>query len=145
MKLVPVNNNFGARLFRNMSDDTSKDSSFTDEKLEKAIETDIQEKDNQDILDIDLPGYEKEDIKVQLKDGYLIITAQKNKISEDKDEEGNYTRREIYSGKCSRSLYVGDNVKEEDIKVNFNNGVLQLTFPKQVDENDNDIKNITID
>ena len=145
MKLVPMNNNFGVRLFRNISDDTSKDLSFTDESVEKAMETDIQETDNQDILDMDLPGYEKEDITAELKDGYLIITAQKNEVREDKDEQGNYTRREIYSGKCSRNFYVGEHVKEEDIKVNFNNGVLQLTLPKQVDKKDDDTKNITID
>ena len=56
---------------------------------------------------MDLPGYKKEDIKAQLKDGYLTITAQKNTSNDDKDEKGNYIRRERYCGKCSRSFYVG--------------------------------------
>ena len=88
---------------------------------------------------------DKEDIKAQLKDGYLTITAQKNTSNEDKDEKGNYIRRERYCGKCSRSFYVGDGIKEEDIKANFNNGILQLTFPKEVARRDEGTKYITID
>ena len=94
---------------------------------------------------MDLPGYEKEDIKAQLKDGYLTITAQKNTSNDDKDEEGNYIRRERYCGKCSRSFYVGDSIKEEDIKANFNNGILELTFPKEVEQKAEEMKYITID
>ena len=134
MKLVPMNNNFGVNLFDNMFDEMFRDPFSTNKRLDKVMRTDIQEKDNQYILDMDLPGYEKEDIKAQLKDGYLTITAQKNEISEDKDEKGDYIRRERYSGKCSRSFYVGEGVKEEDIKASFNNGILQLTFPKQADK-----------
>ena len=109
------------------------------------MKTDIQEKDNNYVLDMDLPGYEKEDIKAQLKDGYLTITAQKNTSNDDKDEEGNYIRRERYCGKCSRSFYVGDSIKEEDIKANFNNGILELTFPKEVEQKVEEMKYITID
>ena len=110
------------------------------------MKTDIQEKDNNYVLDMDLPGYEKEDIKAQLKDGYLTITAQKNTSNDDKDEKGNYIRRERYCGKCSRSFYVGDGIKEEDIKANFKNGILQLTFPKEVArKEDEETKYITID
>ena len=134
MKLVPINNNFGVNLFDNMFDEMFRDPFSANKRVDKVMRTDIQEKDNQYILDMDLPGYEKEDIKAQLKDGYLTITAQKNEISEDKDEKGDYIRRERYSGKCSRSFYVGEGVKEEDIKASFNNGILQLTFPKQADK-----------
>ena len=132
MKLVPRNNNLGFSLFDNMFDDMFRDPFFTNSNNTKLMKTDIQEKDNNYILDMDLPGYEKEDIKAQLKDGYLTITAQKNTSNDDKDEEGNYIRRERYCGKCSRSFYVGDSIKEEDIKANFKNGILQLTFPKEV-------------
>ncbi len=145
MKLVPMNNNFGVNLFDNMFDEMFRDPFSTNKRLDKVMRTDIQEKDNQYILDMDLPGYEKEDIKAQLKDGYLTITAQKNEISEDKDEKGDYIRRERYSGKCSRSFYVGEGVKEEDIKASFNNGILQLTFPKQADKKEDNTKYITID
>ena len=76
---------------------------------------------------------------------YLLITAQKNTSNDDKDEEGNYIRRERYCGKCSRSFYVGDSIKEEDIKANFNNGILELTFPKEVEQKAEEMKYITID
>ena len=146
MTLVPRNNNLGFSLFDNMFDDMFRDPFFTNSNNTKLMKTDIQEKDNNYILDMDLPGYEKEDIKAQLKDGYLTITAQKNTSNDDKDEEGNYIRRERYCGKCSRSFYVGDGIKEEDIKANFKNGILQLTFPKEVArKEDEETKYITID
>ena len=132
-------------LFDNMFDDMFRDPFFTNSNNTKLMKTDIQEKDNNYILDMDLPGYEKEDIKAQLKDGYLTITAQKNTSNDDKDEEGNYIRRERYCGKCSRSFYVGDSIKEEDIKANFNNGILELTFPKEVEQKAEEMKYITID
>lgn len=145
MKLVPMNNNLGFSLFDNMFDDMFRDPFFTNSSITKLMKTDIQEKDNNYILDMDLPGYDKSDIKAQLKDGYLTITAQKNTSKEDKDEKGNYIRRERYCGKCSRSFYVGENLKEEDIKASFNNGILKLTFPKEVGKKEEEIKYITID
>lgn len=145
MKLVPMNNNLGFSLFDNMFDDMFKDPFFTNSSTTKLMKTDIQEKDNNYILDMDLPGYDKSDIKAQLKDGYLTITAQKNNSKEDKDEKGNYIRRERYCGKCSKSFYVGENLKEEDIKASFNNGILKLTFPKEVGKKEEEIKYITID
>ena len=145
MKLVPMNNNLGFSLFDNMFDDMFRDPFFTNSSATKLMKTDIQEKDNNYILDMDLPGYDKSDIKAQLKDGYLTITAQKNTSKEDKDEKGNYIRRERYCGKCSRSFYVGENLKEEDIKASFSNGILELTFPKKVEKKEEKIKYITID
>ena len=145
MKLVPRNNNLGLNLFDNMFDDMFRDPFFMDIRPDKFMKTDIQEKDNNYIIDMDLPGYDKEDVKAQLKDGYLTITAQKNASNENKDEKGNYIRRERYCGKCSRSFYIGDSIKEEDIKANFNNGILQLTFPKEVDKKDDATRYITID
>ena len=145
MKLVPRNNNLGFSLFDNMFDDMFRDPFFTSSNTTKLMKTDIQEKDDKYILDMDLPGYDKEDIKAQLKDGYLTITAQKNTSNVDKDEKGNYIRRERYCGKCSRSFYVGDSIKEEDIKASFNNGILELTFPKEVPQKEEEMKYITID
>ena len=145
MTLVPRNNNLGVSLFDNMFDDFFKDPFFTRNNSVKVMKTDIQEKDDKYILDMDLPGYDKEDIKAQLKDGYLTISAQKNTSNDEKDEDGNYIRRERYCGKCSRSFYVGDSIKEEDIKANFNNGILELTFPKEVPQKEEEIKYITID
>ena len=145
MTLVPRNNNLGVSLFDNMFDDFFKDPFFTRNNSVKVMKTDIQEKDNNYVLDMDLPGYDKEDIKAQLKDGYLTISAQKNTSNDEKDEEGNYIRRERYCGKCSRSFYVGDSIKEEDIKASFNNGILELTFPKEVPQKEEEMKYITID
>ena len=145
MTLVPRNNNLGVSLFDNMFDDFFKDPFFTRNNSVKVMKTDIQEKDNNYVLDMDLPGYDKEDIKAQLKNGYLTITAQKNTSNDEKDEEGNYIRRERYCGKCSRSFYVGDSIKEEDIKASFNNGILELTFPKEVPQKEEEMKYITID
>lgn len=132
MKSVPRNNNVGFSLFDNMFDDFFMDPFFTRGNLLKPMKTDIQEKNNNYVLEMDLSGYDKEDIKAQLKDGYLTISAQKNISNDEKDEEVNYISRERYHGKCSRSFYVGDSLKEEDIKASFNNGILELIFPKSV-------------
>ena len=145
MKLVPRNNNLGFSLFDNMFDDMFKDPFFTSNNNTKIMRTDIQEKDNNYVIEMDLPGYDKEDIKAQLKDGYLTISAEKNTSKDEKDEKGNYIRRERYSGKCSRSFYVGENLKEEDIKASFKNGILELIFPKEIEKKQEDIKYITID
>ena len=80
---------------------------------------------------MDLPGYKKEDVKAQLENGYLTITASRGVNKDETDNEGNYIRRERYSGQCSRSFYVGENLKQEDIKAKFQDGILQLTFPKE--------------
>lgn len=145
MALVPRNNNLGLGLFDNMFDDFFIDPFFTSNNLLKYMKTDIQEKNNNYVLEMDLPGYDKEDMKAQLKDGYLTISAQKNTSNDEKDEEGNYIRRERYYGKCSISFYVGDSLKEKDIKASFNNGILQLTFPKTVDKQEDNTRYITID
>ena len=79
---------------------------------------------------IDLPGYEKENIKIEIQEGYLTIHAKVNK-EEDEKEKGKFVRKERYMGECSRSFYVGDNIKEEDIKAKFRNGTLTLEIPKK--------------
>lgn len=95
------------------------------------MKTDVKETDDAYELHIDLPGYKKEDVKAQLKDGYMTITAQTNSSKEDKDEEKKYIRRERYYGNCSRSFYVGEQVSEEDIKAKFEDGILKITVPKK--------------
>lgn len=93
------------------------------------MRTDIIEKENEYELSMELPGFNKEDIRMELKDGYLMISANKNTDNEVKDDKGHVIRRERYQGNCSRSFYVGD-VKEEDIKASFNNGELKVSLPK---------------
>ncbi len=110
-------------------EDLFADPFFTNHET-KVMRTDIKEnKDNYDIM-IDLPGYEKEDIKVDVENGYLNVTATMNRQDEDK-EDGRYVRRERYFGECSRSFYVGDAVTEEDIHASFKNGTLKLNIPKK--------------
>ena len=93
------------------------------------MKTDIKEKDGNYILEIDIPGYNKEDIQIELENGYLTVTAKtNNNVDEEKD---GYIYKERFTGECSRSFYAGENVKEEDIKASFKNGTLVLTFPKE--------------
>ena len=95
------------------------------------MRTDVKERDGGYELHIELPGYKKEDVKAELKDGYMTITAEKNTESDKKDEEGNYIRRERFYGSCSRSFYVGKDITEEDIKAKFEDGVLRVMVPKK--------------
>ena len=98
----------------------------------RIMKTDIRETDTSFELDIDLPGFKKEDIQAHLKDGYLTISAQKGLERDQKEEKtGRYIRRERYSGSCSRSFYVGENITEEDIQAKFENGILQISVPKK--------------
>ena len=95
------------------------------------MKTDIKEHDGGYELTVDLPGVKKDDIKAELNDGYLTITAENNSSKDEKDEKGKYICRERYSGSYSRSFYVGDAVTEEDIKAKFENGTLTLDIPKK--------------
>ena len=96
------------------------------------MKTDISEKNGEYRFEIDLPGFNKEDISAELNDGYLTVTAKKGASEDEKDADDNYVRRERYYGECSRSYYVGKNVTEEDIKASFHNGLLKITVPKEV-------------
>ena len=98
------------------------------------MRTDIKETDAGFELTIDLPGFKKDDVQAELKDGYLTITAQTQSESEDKDEEGTYVRKERFSGKCSRTFYVGDDIEEDDIKARFEDGVLKIDVPKKQEQ-----------
>ena len=95
------------------------------------MRTDIKEKDGNYEITMNLPGVKKEDVKAELKDGYLTVSASSSRNTDEKNEEGNYIRRERYSGSCSRSFYVGEDVTETDIKAKFENGTLTLMVPKK--------------
>ena len=94
------------------------------------MKTDVKEKDDAYELDIELPGYSKDNVKAELKDGFLTVSATVEKNDDEKDKDGRYIRRERYSGSCSRSFYVGENVTEADIKAKFDNGILKISVPK---------------
>ena len=99
--------------------------------VKNMMKTDIRETENQFELDIDLPGFKKEDVNLDLKNGYLTISADKALDKDEKDNEGRYIRQERWSGSCSRSFYVGENVKPEDVHAKFEDGILRLSLPKQ--------------
>ena len=86
------------------------------------------------MIDIDLPGFKKDEIQAQLKDGCLTISASKGLDKDEKDKDGRYIRRERYAGAMSRSFYVGENVKQEDITARFENGILSLSVPKEEEQ-----------
>lgn len=111
-------------------DDFFKDPFFEIQES-NVMKTDIKENKNNYELVMDLPGYDKKDIKMHIEDGYLIINASTKNDVEDKDKNGKYVRKERYFGECSRSFYVGDNIKEEDIKAEFKNGTLNIEIPKK--------------
>lgn len=98
--------------------------------MPQLMKTDVVEKDGQYMLDVELPGYDKNDISAELKDGYLTIMANKDQTIENKDEKSNYVRKERYTGSCQRSFYVGDDVKEEDIQAGFKDGILKIAVRK---------------
>lgn len=95
------------------------------------MKTDIREKDDSYELDVDLPGFKKDEIKVQLKDGYLILSTAKGLDKDQQDKQGNYIRRERYAGTMSRSFFVGEDIAQEDIHAKYEDGILRLSVPKK--------------
>ncbi|WP_454969980.1 Hsp20/alpha crystallin family protein [Eubacterium sp.] len=130
---------FGKDLFDDFFDFPFYDDKEMD-KLEKKLyghrsknlmKTDVQETENGYVLEMDLPGFSKDEVKASLKDGYLTIKAEKGLDKDEKDEKNaKYIRRERYAGSCERSFYVGD-INEADIKGEFKHGILKLTIPKE--------------
>lgn len=109
------------------------------------MKSDIREKDGNYLIDIELPGYKKEDIKADLKDGYLTISAQRHDENEENDENGRCLRKERYTGACNRSFYVGEGITEEDVKAAFKDGILHLEVPKEKEKVEEQPRLITID
>ncbi len=126
MKFFPRTND----LFDDVFDDMFT-SPFFSSRNDMVMKTDISEKDGYYLLDMELPGCKKEDINLELHDGYLNVSAAHNTSKEEKDDKGNIIRQERYSGNFSRSFYVGDSITENDIKASYDNGELKITFPKE--------------
>ena len=103
-------------------------------RAQNLLRTDIKETKEGYELVIDVPGFKKDEVKVALKDGYLTISAAKGLDKDEEDKKGNYIRRERYAGSTSRSFYVGNGVKNEDVHAKFENGVLRLSIPKKAAE-----------
>ncbi len=124
---------FGESLFDDIFDDFARPARSVaryNTPVTGIMKTDIKETSAGYELHIDLPGYKKEDVQAELKDGYLTITAKTNTSNDTKDEDGKYIRRERYSGTCSRSFYVGEEIQQEDIKAKFEDGILKVAVPK---------------
>ena len=95
------------------------------------MKTDVKETENGYEVAIDLPGFKKDEIQLELKDGYLTISAAKGLDKDEKDKKDKYIRRERYAGSMSRSFYVGEGVKQSDIHAKYEDGILKLDIPKQ--------------
>ena len=95
------------------------------------MKSDVKDAGDHFELDMDLPGFKKEDVKLQLKDGVLKVSATTKTETDEKDADGKYIRRERFQGTCERSFYVGENLTEEDIKAKFTDGVLRVNVPKK--------------
>ncbi len=125
------------RVFMNSFMDDDMRDFFNDRPLVRNtdsgwMKTDVIEKENQYELDMNLPGFAKENVKISLNDGYLTVSAATSNENTENNTEGRVIRRERFQGSCQRSFYVGEYVKKEDIKAKFENGVLHLTVPKNV-------------
>ena len=109
---------------------TAEPRSMFGKRAANVMKTDVREnKDSYDVF-VDLPGFKKEDVKLDLDNGYLTISAQRNEELDEKDNEGRYIRQERATGSCARSFYVGKELEPKDIRAKFENGILSLHLPK---------------
>ena len=118
----------------NFVDDLFKDifsNAYGSFPTSNAMSTDVKDMGEGYELEMELPGYNKEDVHAELDKGYLTITAKHEDNKDEKDKDGNYIRRERYTGECQRSFYVGEAITEEDIHAAFENGILKLRVPKE--------------
>ncbi len=109
------------------------------------MRTDVKELEDTYEIDIDLPGFKKEDLQLELKNGYLTIRATKDDNNDQKNNEGKYIRRERFVGSCTRSFYIGKNVKQEQVHAKFEDGILKLTVPKENQQKVEENKFISIE
>ena len=142
---------FGEDLFDDMMDFPFEDEFFGrknplyGKRAKNLMKTDVKETENGYELDIDLPGFKKEEVQASLENGYLTISASKGLDKDEKDKKGRYSRRERYSGAMSRSFYVGEGVEQKDIHAKFENGILKLTVPKTNAQKVEESKHIAIE
>ena len=126
---------FGENLFNDMFNDAfgmmpSIDHALYGKHAKNMMKTDVRETEDSYLVDIDLPGFKKDEIKLDLKDGYLTISASKGLDKDEKDKKGRYIRQERYAGACSRSFYVGEGVEAKDFAAKFEDGILKISMPK---------------
>lgn len=131
MMLVP--SIFGEDLFDNFFEDFTRPARTAARYNTPAavMRTDVKETETGYELHVDLPGYKKENVQVELRDGCLTVTAKTAENRDEKDENGKYIRRERYSGTCSRAFYVGEDIEQNEIRAKFEDGILKLSVPKK--------------
>ena len=127
---------FGESLFDDWFDDFDRQMQHMDRRLygrnaNREMKTDVREKEDGYEIDMDLPGFKKDQVELTLENGYLTVTANKGFDKDEKDKQGRMIRQERYAGSMQRSFYVGDNMTEEDVKARFEDGVLHLNLPKK--------------
>ena len=127
---------FGESLFDDWFDDFDRQMQHMDRRLygrnaKREMKTDVREKEDGYEIDMDLPGFKKDQVELTLENGYLTVTANKGFDKDEKDKQGRMIRQERYAGSMQRSFYVGDNMTEEDVKARFEDGVLHLDLPKK--------------
>ena len=130
---------FGERLFDNFFNDPfmtafGRHDTVPAKPVGNIMKTDVRELENTYELDIELPGFKKNEVSIELNNGYLIINAAKTVNKAEEGEKGQYLRRERYSGACSRSFYVGEALEPENVSAAFEDGILKLSFPKEVEK-----------
>lgn len=143
---------FGENLFDDSWMDFPFDREFFSKKnplygknAKNMMKTDIRETDGAYELDVDLPGFKTDEISAKLENGYLTISASKGLDKDEKNKEGKYIRQERYAGAMSRSFYVGEHVKQEDVKAKYENGILKLSIPKETEKAVEQKKTIAIE
>ena len=112
-------------------DDTKAEKKLYGHHAANLMKTDIQEHDDGYTLEMDLPGFKKDEIGIELENGYLTVSAAKGLDKDEEDKKGNYIRKERYAGSMSRSFYVGEAVNEEDVHAKYEDGILKLSVPKK--------------
>ena len=129
-ELTPYERRHQRALFNPFRDMDNFEKSFWGDMAAADFKTDIKDNGKEYVLEADLPGFKKEDVKLDLQNGYLTITANRSEDLDEKDNEGRYIRQERCTGSCARSFYVGENLKPTDVAAKFENGILELKLPK---------------
>ena len=124
---------------------TEKNDPLYGKNVSRLMKTDVRETEKMYELDIDLPGFKKDEIQIELKDGYLTVSAEKGLDKDEEDKKGKYIRKERYAGALSRTFYLGEEIREEEIKAKFENGILSVSIPKEEEKKVEGPKHISIE
>ena len=141
---------FGENLFDDWMDFSFPEIPDVDKTLygkhaKNMMKTDVKETEKGYEVAVDLPGFKKDEIQLELNDGYLTISAEKGLDKDEEDKKGKYIRKERYAGALSRTFYLGEEIREEEIKAKFENGILSVSIPKEEEKKVEGPKHISIE